>query len=374
MNVPGFYGLELDVAGRYQTFDPGGDKAVPKVGIRWQPIDDQVTFRGSYGQGFIAPTLFQSFGPAFESNPSVFLQGENGQVTTETLANPNLKPSDTEQFGAGIVITPKNLIENLTLSADYYYVTEDHLAVADPQTVATSLDALGSDSPYAPGFTFQDGTHLTSNAPHQVTIDNWLTAVFPWQPFGALRTDGIDFAGHYVLPQDWTSSFGRISLDGNANVLLSYKVSDVLGQTPYYSYKGTYTPFQGLIPDWSLHLSLTWEMKEWTFVVGANYLPETVDPGALLPKYGSTEQGFTIDGKSYTIPSYYTIDLQLSYEFGKGKREGRQWYDGTKLTAGVLNVTNEEPPLIPDAVESNTDKNNYDVLGRFVYFEVSKKF
>jgi len=63
----------------------------------------------------------------------------------------------------------------------------------------------------------------------------------------------------------------------------------------------------------------------------------------------------------------------LSYEFGKNK-ENKSWYDRTKLTVGCNNVSNERPPLIPDAVEDNTDKNNYDILGRFVYFEVAKKF
>jgi outer membrane receptor protein involved in Fe transport len=30
---------------------------VPKVGIRWQPLDEQITLRASYGQGFIAPSI-----------------------------------------------------------------------------------------------------------------------------------------------------------------------------------------------------------------------------------------------------------------------------------------------------------------------------
>jgi outer membrane receptor protein involved in Fe transport len=64
--------------------------------------------------------------------------------------------------------------------------------------------------------------------------------------------------------------------------------------------------------------------------------------------------------------------MQLSYEFGKGRHD--HWYDGTRLTVGVNNLTDELPPLIADAVEDNTDKNNYDILGRFVYFEITKKF
>ncbi len=375
MKIPGLYALEINAAGRYQTFDPGGDAAIPKVGIRWQPIDDQFMIRGSYNQGFIAPSIFTLFGPAFASNPNVIVQGQPGQVQTEVTGNPNLKASNSEQYGGGIVITPKNLVKNLTVSIDYYHVTEDHLAVSDPQSVANSLNALGSASPFAPGFTFQDGSHLTTTAPNQVTIDNWLNAAYPWEPAGALKTDGLDFSVNYVVPDETTRGFGKFSLTGTADYKLSYKYQQS-PTLPFVEYKGTYTPFQGTIPEWSLNLSLAWEFHEFTFVVSANYLPEISDPGLLIGPYSQTEQGFTINNTTqpFHVPDYYTIDLQLSYEVGKGKLEGRKWYDGSKFTVGCLNATDSKPPVISDAVEDNTDKNVYDILGQFVYFEISKKF
>jgi iron complex outermembrane receptor protein len=372
-NLPGLYDLSITAAGRYQTFDPGGDKAVPKVGLRWQPLDDQITLRGSYGQGFIAPSIFNLFGPAFASNPNVIINGQPGQVQTQVTGNPNLQPSNAEQFGAGIVITPKNLVKNLTLSVDYYHVTQDHLPVNDAQSVANSLSSLGPASPFAAGFQTQDGLPFTSAS--QVTIDNWLNAVYPWQPSGALRTEGLDFGANYIIPEDWTSDFGRISLSGVADYKLSYQYQQS-PTLPYVEYKGTFTPFQGTIPEWSLHLDLTWEFKGFTYSVAANYLPEVDDPGLLIGPYSQPEQGFTINNptQSFKIPSYYTIDMRLSYEFGKGKTEGRKWYDGSKFTLGCLNITDSDPPIISDAVEDNTDKNVYDILGRFFYFEVSKKF
>jgi len=375
MNIPGLYYLELDAAGRYQTFDPGGDAAIPKVGFKWEPIDDQFTVRGSYNQGFIAPSIFNLFGPAFASNPNVFDGTTTGQVQTEVTGNPNLKPSETEQYGAGIVITPKNLVKNLTLSVDYYHVTENHLPVSDAQSVINSLNQLGSASPFAPGFSFQDGSRLTTTAPNQVTIDNWLNATYPWQPAGALRTDGIDFAANYVITDETTHGFGKITLNGVADYKLSYQVQQS-PTLPYVEYKGTFTPFQGTIPEWSLNLSLAWEFHEFTFVVSANYLPEISDPGLLIGPYSQTDQGFIINNsdKPFQVSDYYTIDMQLSYELGKGKIEGRKWWDGTKFTIGCLNVTDSKPPVISDAVEDNTDKNVYDILGQFVYLEISKKF
>jgi iron complex outermembrane receptor protein len=378
MHVPLLYDLSLNAAGRYQTFDPGGDAAVPKVGVRWQPFDDQVLIRGSYNQGFIAPSIFNLFGPAFASNPNVNLPDENGvietgQVQTEVVGNPNLKPSDTEQYGVGIVITPKNFIKNLTVSVDYYHVSENHLAVSDPQSVANSLYNLGPASPFAPGFTFQDGSRVTDV--HQVHIDNWLNATYPWEPNGALKTEGIDFMGNYVIPDETLNGWGKLTFNAAANLILSYQVQQS-PDLPFVEYKGTYTPFSGSIPDWNLNMSMTWEIKNFTYYINANYLPSFNDPGLLIGPYSQPEQGFTINNptKPFHIPDYFTIDMRLSYEIGKGKLEGRAWYDGTRFSVGCQNITGELPPVISDAVEDNTDKNNYDILGRFVYFEISKKF
>lgn len=370
--IPGFYELEISAAGRYQVFDPGGSKAVPKVGIRWQPLDEQFTLRASYGQGFIAPSIFNLFGPDFISNPSVTINGTPGQVQTQTRANPNLNPSDSEQWGVGIVLSPKP-VKGLDISVDYYHVTEDHLPVADAQSAANSLNALGSASPYASGFTFADGTRLTTPAPGQVSVDNWGNLIIPWAGAAALRTDGIDLSGNYVLPLD--PDIGKITVGIVANIILNYDVQTSPSR-PYFNYVGTWTVNQGLVPDYNLTASVTYEIDGWTANVSAHYIPAVSDPGGLFPEYNTGSQGFTINNpdQPFHVSDYYTIDLQVAYEFGKHKVEGRRWYDGTRLAVGVLNAFDMTPRLIADAVEDNTDKNNYDVLGRFVYVEVSKKF
>ena len=188
-----------------------------------------------------------------------------------------------------------------------------------------------------------------------------------------MRTQGLDLSANYVLPFD--ERYGKTTIGAVANVIINYELSTGTGR-PYYDYTGTWTPLSGLIPDYNLTFSLTYEYREWTAALMAHYLPGVSDPGGLFPEYDLGEQGFTINNPTapYRVPSYYTLDFQVSYEFGKGKTEGRKWYDGTKLSVGMLNFTDEKPPLIADAVEDNTDKNNYDILGRFLYFEMSKKF
>src|SRR5439155_16499679 len=49
-NIPAFHAFEITAAGRYESINPGGDTEVPKVGVRWHPLDKQVTLRGGYSQ------------------------------------------------------------------------------------------------------------------------------------------------------------------------------------------------------------------------------------------------------------------------------------------------------------------------------------
>jgi hypothetical protein len=65
--------------------------------------------------------------------------------------------------------------------------------------------------------------------------------------------------------------------------------------------------------------------------------------------------------------------MQVSYEFGKTK-ETKDWYDGLRLTLGCNNVTDNMAPFIAGSTEDNTDKATYDIMGRFLYVEVAKKF
>jgi len=50
------------------------------------------------------------------------------------------------------------------------------------------------------------------------------------------------------------------------------------------------------------------------------------------------------------------------------------WLKGTRIAVGVNNITDNDPPLIASSFEDNTDKSTYDIIGRFVYFEIAKKF
>jgi len=120
-------------------------------------------------------------------------------------------------------------------------------------------------------------------------------------------------------------------------------------------------------------MGLTWEIRDFTYTINSRYIPSVMDWADMHPSVGSEYSGYTISGNPWKIPDYYTIDMQLAYEFGKRKVE-KKWYDGTRVAVGCNNITDNTAPFISSSSEDNTDKSTYDILGRFVYFEISKKF
>jgi len=106
-NIPGFHAFDITAAGRYESINPGGDTEVPKVGVRWQPLGKQFTIRGGYSQGFIAPSIYNLFGPDFVNNPQITLGDGTGQVNIQQRSNPNLAPWTRSSTTAGSSFRPK---------------------------------------------------------------------------------------------------------------------------------------------------------------------------------------------------------------------------------------------------------------------------
>jgi iron complex outermembrane receptor protein len=370
--IPGFYSLEATAAGRFEEIQPGGSTAVPKIGLLWQPIDNEITLRGGYSEGFIAPSIFSLYGPTTVSVPVITLPDGTEQEQIATSSNSNLKPSSSQQWNAGVVISPK-AVPGLTASADFYYVQENNVAIADYTSVLNSLNQFGSASPYVNEYRDSNGNPLTTTAPNQVLQRTFGTLTVPLSDSEAIRTEGIDFAANYSVPV----RLGTVTLSGNVNWTLNYEVQEAPGY-PYYNYvgQGTYGfgTAQGIIPDYKVNCALTWDFKGLQYVISANYLPGVTIPGNLFPSVtgpGAT-QGSTVNGLAQQVGSYYTIDMQLSYEFGKGHTT-RHWYNDLRCTVGCNNITDTPVPLIAGGPDY-TDNNTYNPLGRFVYFELSKKF
>ena len=117
----GLHALEFTAAGRFEDFRTNNTNVlVPKVGVRWQPFDDSLTVRATWGEGFHEPSLIESFGSPSQgvSQDNLFdpvTQTRFSEVPFIIRSNRNLQPEDSRSFTAGIVYTPK-FVRGLTLT------------------------------------------------------------------------------------------------------------------------------------------------------------------------------------------------------------------------------------------------------------------
>src|SRR5947208_1478972 len=162
-NIPGFYSLEFTAGVRYQEFlNNDTNAAVPKVGVRWQPFDEQLTIRSTWGEGFLEPSLTELFGPTrFLLGPiggsaiappgttqaGQLVDATNPETTIEQLPNKTLGPEHDRTWSGGIVYTPKwmsNLVPNstLTLTVDLWDIERTGVVVfLSPRTILAGYNA-----------------------------------------------------------------------------------------------------------------------------------------------------------------------------------------------------------------------------------------
>ena len=116
LNVPIVKTLEGNVAVRYDHYSDFGSTTNPKVSLRWQPTRT-VLVRGSYGTGFLAPTLYQlshrTFSGVSAAGPDRPdpLPGHQRHrprlqhaVQRAVRRQPELKPEESEQATFGVVL------------------------------------------------------------------------------------------------------------------------------------------------------------------------------------------------------------------------------------------------------------------------------
>jgi iron complex outermembrane receptor protein len=63
------------------------------------------------------------------------------------------------------------------------------------------------------------------------------------------------------------------------------------------------------------------------------------------------------------VKAYNVFDLNARFEAG----------DTTEFRLGATNLFNKKPPQVGDT-EANYDAQNYDVIGRYFFLGVTKKF
>src|SRR5205814_5289250 len=193
--------------------------------------------------------------------------------------------------------------------------------------------------------------------------------------------EGLDFTAGYELP---TERFGKFTFSGGWNHFFSWKAQPGIG--PFNSFLGNYNngtlPLApGAIPWNKGFLRGEWEWRHFDFIATGNYIGDFRDD----PSFDNFN--YTRVGRR-NVPSYITLDMQLSYEFvkpaaqplptakdSKDSKNAMQtaaetssiWQRllrGTKLTVGVNNAFDRNPPTVLAATNDNYDTSLYSIRNR----------
>ncbi|MCW5548287.1 MAG: TonB-dependent receptor [Opitutaceae bacterium] len=371
----GFHVMDLNIAARKELYNKTTDPFVPKYSLRWLPFNDEFAIRGTYSESFSAPTLFNLTGPisqGFTPSINIFRYDANGQplnvqtgsrqYRSSSGSNPNLLPSESRNWTAGVVWSPSGKLKGLELSVDWFNIDERDLASTISSTLIVSdVEQFGPASIYAPLVRFgvsqagetYFGTGTAVTAPGQMSdkpsdtvwITNQLTNIAGvWQ-------DGADIKVSYTHD---TNSWGVLSARLSAVYLNSYVIQSLPTSAPF-DYEGSYSG-TSLYAKWRAYLNVGWRYKNWTAGMNGTFIPGVTDvasPGN--PK----------------VTSYRTFDFQVGYDF---QGSSNKWLEGLSLNLGVNNAFNKFPPFIASEGNQSHDINAYDPIGRFFFMEARYKF
>jgi len=167
-----------------------------------------------------------------------------------------------------------------------------------------------------------------------------------------IETSGVDMqldwsltAGPGTLGVNWLASW-LDSFDRNAGA--NAPMDELAG-----SAGASNNPLGGALPKWKSLLSLNYSRKGVTFGARQRYVAAMDD--AFDP--------------TFRIPSRTYVDVFGSYGFGRGL------LDGLRLGFGVENLIDRSPPIFPDYTgATNTDPQQYDVLGRRYFVTLNYRF
>lgn len=345
--IPVTEDFEFDIAGRYDEYSDYGSDFSPKIAGRWQPMDE-LTLRGSYGEGFRAPNLPQittepSFSAAgvIDAPTGEALAGDpdaNVQVTTYSIANPDLESENSEQFALGAAFQPTDWFEG---SIDYYNIEiNNRIAAVGIQTIR---DCLEGDEVICP----PDLAEWTAG--EEVDQD-------PNVDLGlGLARDPED--GNITFGQTGTTNMGTLETDGlDLNLTARYeagtgRIAHNIQWTYVNSFKddGDENIRNHGYPEHRGQIQTRYAIDDYEFSWNLHYIDsqeETQDPADA----GTTE-------------SWITHDLQAN------------WYtpwDG-RVTVGVRNALDDDPPLDAGYADGY-NRSLYHGYGREPYFRYTQNF
>ncbi len=366
-----------------------------KISAELAPIAD-IRFRGSYNRAVRAPNIVELFNPNYtaldgSTDPcaDITIQAtdygciaQGLRVGQKTPGNPSeqyngflggndqLLPEKATTKTLGVVLQPR-FLPRFAFTVDYWNIEVDK-----------AIQGFGADTILADCVA---NTTATTVAPSCDLINRdpagsiWLTSqgyvIDLLSNSGRIKTDGFDFNGSY---SHRLGGLGNLSFSFLGTLLKHYKVDNSI--SPEYDCAGYYgtvcsgatVASSSAMPKWRSKFRTTWQSPfglglsvNWRRVGKVKF--EALSSDVAL----SAGPGY-IHQLNDQVRAQNYFDLAATYTL----------FDMVNLRAGVNNVFDKTPPIIPTGGGScptascagNTYPQTWDFLGRFLYFGATVDF
>jgi outer membrane receptor protein involved in Fe transport len=395
-DTEGFQDLSLELGYRYSSYQASGqdtkNNSSYKALLSWAPVQD-IRIRGGFNRAVRAPNVQELFVPAsiglngsedicsgsspafsFEQCARTGVTAEQygtivpnpaGQYNSYDGGNPDLDVERANTLTAGFVWTPRS-ITGLSVTVDYYDIKiEDTISAFAPDDVVRACAERGDPSLCSLIHRDNRGTlWLVSSYP------NGAYTISTNQNIGDFRSRGFDVSAAYP----WNlGDAGYINFAFVGSSTLENSIDNPLVSYDCAGYMGNQCGLgqgRGPQPKWRHRMRASWNTNfKTTFTLGWRMLGSVTnddfsdDPD--LRNEGTHEA--LINAGSDKFPAYNWFDLHVTYAFR----------DGLRLTAGVNNILDKEPPLgagLSDIDYGPGYYGTYDYLGRALYANLQFAF
>ena len=352
--IPILSNLEASVAARYDTYDDAaGNELSLYLSARYQPTD-WLLLRASWGEGFRAPNMNNLYGAvSFSAEGGVDLvqcqragvspdNCTEEQFPTFTGGNPLLLPELSDSYNIGFVLD----YEPFTVRVDYWNVAvEDGIGLASLQGLIESELRGQCENTGQIVTTIDTGAQaeLIECSPGNVlkrdpVTGNLLEAEAGWGNTHRAEYGGLDAQAFYDLETATAGDFQfglflSRSLTYQSRSLSATQWSSFVGENGNPKYRGT--------------AYVRWNYTDHTLTLRARQIGGYFRPEA-----------------DFTAPSHTEYDLTYRWD--------TPW-DG-RVTMGVLNVMDEDPPIDAFATPRPVLYHLYGLDGRVPYVSYRHSF
>lgn len=352
VDTPGFYSLEVDAAARYSHYSTVGGKLTSKFGVAWRPIED-LLLRGTYSQGFRAPSILELFQGARQTNfqgidpcngggagltgcagvPTTYNQSQfnSGLIAGVVAGNQNLEPETATTWSAGLSFTPGDF----TFTVDWFKIKVNDAIAA--QSATQILNNCANTGNFCDLVTRAASGEITQLLQGVVNLSR-------------IKVSGVDATARY------RTGLGAGTIEGSIDVSYLDSFETAVPQ-PDSSIliderAGKSDQPRSTFPRWKGQASLRYTADSWSMGWKTRYIGSSDD----IP-------GNAVNGGHLTDVFYH--DAQVSMDVDGGKYS---------FALGVDNIFDRQPPASAANNPINFDIYTYDIRGRYFYVRVGTKF